>query len=140
MIFEKQIVNIFKGMMHKRCDDVETVFYFSPEYFPSLKVEAKRFTASAGHTLCGCFYEYENVIPERLIVFDHGFGGGHLAYIKEIEMLCKHGYKVFAYDHTGCMRSGGESPNGLAQSLCDLNDCITMLKKLQLFIMMEHYY
>jgi pimeloyl-ACP methyl ester carboxylesterase len=26
------------------------------------------------------------------------------------------------------MESGGESPNGLAQSLCDLNDCISMLK------------
>ena len=129
MLFEKQIVNTYKGMMHKRCDDVETVFYFSPEDFPGLKVEEKSFAASAGHTLCGRFYEYENAIPERLVVFDHGFGGGHLAYMKEIEKLCKHGYKVFAYDHTGCMRSGGESPNGLAQSLCDLNDCITMLKE-----------
>jgi dipeptidyl aminopeptidase/acylaminoacyl peptidase len=26
------------------------------------------------------------------------------------------------------MQSGGETPNGLAQSLCDLNDCIAMLK------------
>ena len=128
MIFEKQVVNMYKGMMHTRCDDVETVFYFSSENYPDLKVEAHSFTASAGHTLSGCFYEYDNSIPDRLIVFDHGFGGGHLAYMKEIEMLCKHGYKVFAYDHTGCMKSGGESPNGLAQSLCDLNDCITMLK------------
>ncbi len=128
MIFEKQIVNMFKGMMYKRCDDVETVFYFSPKSFPGLMATAHNFTASAGHTLCGWFYEYENSIPGRLVVFDHGFGGGHLAYMKEIEMLCKHGYKVFAYDHTGCMKSGGKSPNGLAQSLCDLNDCITMLK------------
>ena len=128
MLFEKQIVNMYKGMMHRRCDDVETVSYFSPEDFPGLKVVEKSFTASAGHTLCGWFYEYDNAMPERLIVFDHGFGGGHLAYIKEIEKLCKHGYKVFAYDHTGCMKSGGETPNGLAQSLCDLNDCITMLK------------
>ena len=43
-------------------------------------------------------------------------------------MLCKHGYTVFAYDHTGCMESGGASPNGMAQSLCDLNDCIATLK------------
>ncbi len=128
MIFEKQVVNMYKGMMHTRCDDVETVFYFCSEDYPDLKVEAKRFKASAGHTLCGWFYEYDNAISDRLIVFDHGFGGGHLAYMKEIEKLCKHGYKVFAYDHTGCMNSGGKSPNGLAQSLCDLNDCITMLK------------
>lgn len=128
MIFEKQIVDTYKKMMHSRCDDTETVFYFSPSDFPGLKVEAHSFKASAGHTLCGWFYEYENAIPNRLVVFDHGFGGGHLAYMKEIEKLCKHGYKVFSYDHTGCMSSGGESPNGLAQSLCDLNDCIAMLK------------
>lgn len=128
MIFEKQVVNMYKGMMYTRCDDVETVYYFRPEDYPDLKVEEKRFQASAGHTLCGWFYEYENAVSGRLIVFDHGFGGGHLAYMTEIEKLCKHGYKVFAYDHTGCMNSGGKSANGLAQSLCDLNDCLTMLK------------
>jgi pimeloyl-ACP methyl ester carboxylesterase len=48
--------------------------------------------------------------------------------MKEIEKLCRHGYLVFAYDHTGCMESGGETPNGMAQSLCDLNDCISTLK------------
>ena len=119
---------MYKGMLHTRCDDTETVFYFSPKDFPGLKATAHSFKASAGHTLCGWFYEYENAIPNRLVVFDHGFGGGHLAYMKEIEQLCKHGYRVFAYDHTGCMSSGGASPNGLAQSLCDLNDCIAMLK------------
>jgi pimeloyl-ACP methyl ester carboxylesterase len=78
--------------------------------------------------MCGYIYSYENPIKDRIIVFDHGFGGGHLAYIKEIEMLCRHGYLVFAYDHTGCMESGGETPNGFSQSLCDLNDCITTVK------------
>jgi pimeloyl-ACP methyl ester carboxylesterase len=128
MIFEKQIVNMYKGMMHTRCDDLETVFYFSPEDFPGLRAEPRSFKASAGHTLQGYFYQYENPVSDRLIVFDHGFGGGHRAYMTEIEKLCAHGYRVFAYDHTGCMQSGGETPNGLAQSLCDLNDCIAMLK------------
>lgn len=128
MIFEKQIVNMYKGMMHTRCDDVETVFYFSPEDFPGLQAEPHSFKASAGHTLQGYFYQYENPVSDRLIVFDHGFGGGHRAYMTEIEKLCAHGFRVFAYDHTGCMASGGETPNGLAQSLCDLNDCISMLK------------
>ena len=75
-------------MIHTRCDDVEAVFYFSPENYLDLKVEAHNFQASAGHTLSGWFYEYDNSIPNRLIVFDHGFGGGHLAYMNEIEMLC----------------------------------------------------
>ena len=128
MIFEKQIVNMYKGMMHTRCDDIETVFYFSPEDFPGLQAEPHSFKASAGHTLQGYFYQYENPVSDRLVVFDHGFGGGHRAYMTEIEKLCAHGYRVFAYDHTGCMASGGETPRGLAQSLCDLNDCISMLK------------
>jgi len=128
MIFEKRIVNLYKGMMHSRCDDTETVFYFSADDFPGLRKEAYPFRASAGHTLQGYLYQYDTSVDGRLIVFDHGFGGGHRAYMKEIEMLCRHGYRVFAYDHTGCMESGGETPNGLAQSLCDLNDCITAIK------------
>ena len=44
-------------------------------------------------------------------------------------MLCRHGFTVFAYDHTGCMESGGKTPGGLAHSLCDLNDCLSTLKR-----------
>ena len=128
MIFEKQIVKMYMKMMYSRCDDTETVYYFSPEDFPGLQAEPHSFEASAGHMLKGYFYQYDNPIPDRLVVFDHGFGGGHRAYMKEIDMLCRHGYRVFSYDHTGCMESGGKTPNGLSQSLCDLNDCIAMLK------------
>ena len=128
MIFEKQVVNGYKGMMYARCDDTETVFYFSPNDFEGLQKEAYAFKSSMGHALQGYLYFYDGFIEDRLIVFDHGFGGGHRAYMKEIEKLCAHGYRVFAYDHTGCMESGGENPNGLAQSLCDLNDCLKTLK------------
>lgn len=128
MIFEKQVVNAYKGMMHTRCDDTETVFYYSAADFAGLESEVYAFRSSLGHTLQGYLYSYENPTEGRLIVFDHGFGGGHRAYMKEIEKLCAHGYLVFAYDHTGCMESGGATPNGLAQSLCDLNDCITTIK------------
>ena len=128
MIFEKLILNMYKGMMHRRCDDTETVFYFSNEDFPDLNVKEYPFSSSLGHTLKGYIYSYESPVADRLIVFDHGFGGGHRAYMKEIEMLCRHGYEVFAYDHTGCMESGGDSPRGLSQSLFDLNDCINTIK------------
>ena len=128
MIFEKKVLNMYKGMMHTRCDDTETVFYFSADDFPGLKKEAIGFTSSAGHHLSGYLYQYDGAREDRIIVFDHGFGGGHRAYMTEIDMLAKRGYRVFSYDHTGCMESGGDSPNGLSQSLCDLNDCITFLK------------
>lgn len=128
MIFEKQIKQVYKNMMYSRCDDTETVYYFSSKNFPELRTEKYSFKSSLGHNLEGNIYYYDSYNKEKIIVFDHGFGGGHLAYMKEIEMLCRHGYMVFSYDHTGCMESGGETPNGLAQSLCDLNDCITTIK------------
>ena len=131
MIFEKQIINMYKSMAYTRCDDNGTAFYFSAEDFPNLKSESFSFKSSLGHTLSGCFYFYDNPKEKRIIVFEHGFGSGHSAYMKEIEKLAKHGYLVFSYDHTGCMQSGGTSPNGMAQSLADLNDCITALKSVE---------
>lgn len=128
MIFEKQILNVYRGMAYTRCDDNGTAFYFTAKDFDALKCEPYPFASSKGHGLSGYIYSYDNPIPNRIVVFDHGFGGGHTSYMKEIEALCKHGYLVFAYDHTGCMESGGETPNGMAQSLCDLNDCLNTLK------------
>ena len=128
MIFEKQVVNGYKGMMHTRYDNVSLSFYFSHKDFDGFQREAYAFKSSMGHTLQGYLYYYDQFREDRLIVFDHGLGNGHRAYMKEIEKLCSHGYRVFAYDHTGCMESGGESTNGLAQSLCDLNDCLATIK------------
>jgi len=115
-------------MAYSRCDDEGYAYYFSHGDFPSLKCEKYDFPSSMSHTLSGYLYSYENPIQNRLVVFDHGFGGGHRSYMKEIEMLCRRGYLVLAYDHTGCMQSGGASPNGMAQSLADLNDCINKVK------------
>ena len=128
MIFEKQVVNGYKGMMHTRYDNVDISFYFSHKDFEGFERETYAFKSSMGHTLQGYLYYYDQFKEDRLIVFDHGLGNGHRAYMKEIEKLCSHGYRVFAYDHTGCMESGGESTNGLAQSLCDLNDCLATIK------------
>ena len=128
MIFEKQILNAYKGIAFKRCDGDGTAFYFSAKDFKGLNCEEYSFTSSLGHKLQGYLYSYENPIENRLVIFEHGFGGGHASYLREIEMLCKRGYLVFAYDHTGCMASGGENPNGMSQSLRDLNDCLNTLK------------
>lgn len=129
MIFEKQILNIYKGMAFSRCDNNGTAYYFSSDDFSGLEKRRYELKSSLGHTLVGYIYSYPSPIEGRIVVFDHGFGGGHRSYMKEIELLCKHGYRVFAYDHTGCMESGGESANGMTQSLVDLNDVINTIKK-----------
>ncbi|MBQ3518107.1 MAG: alpha/beta fold hydrolase [Clostridia bacterium] len=129
MLFEKQILGVYRRILYSRCDDTGTAYYFTTEDFPGLSRVPYRFASSLGHTLQGCFYSYENEkYPDRLVVFEHGFGGGHSAYMREIELLCRHGFTVFAYDHTGCMESGGAGTNGLSQSLHDLDDCLRALK------------
>lgn len=124
----KMIVEQYKKSAYGRCDHPGDVFYFTAADFEGLHAEPYAFASSLGHTLKGYLYSYENPIPERLIVFDHGMGAGHTAYTKEIEMLCRHGYLVLAYDHTGCMQSGGANTNGMAQSLRDLDDCFKAIK------------
>ena len=131
MIFSKQIEKIYRSKLFSRCDDVGVAHYFSAEDFPGLRSQAFSFPAKAGHKLQGWFYGYDNTISGRLVVFDHGMGGGHRSYMREIERIARAGYLVFAYDHTGCMESGGESTGGFAQSLNDLDACLTALKKLE---------
>lgn len=128
MIFAKQVEKMYRAQLYNRCDENGTVFYFSAADFPGLMAEPYAFPARAGHTLQGYFYHYADPIPGRVVVFDHGMGGGHRAYMKEIEMLARHRYLVFAYDHTGCMESGGDCTNGFAQSLSDLDACLDALK------------
>jgi len=128
MIFSKQIQAMYRQQVFARADDTGLSFYFSAEDFPGLRREPYGFRAEAGHRLQGYFYSYENPIPGRLVVFDHGMGGGHRAYMREIQLLAEHGYLVFAYDHTGCMESEGAGCGGFGQSLSDLNACLTALK------------
>lgn len=128
MIFSKQVEKMYRAQLFTRYDENGTVFYFSSDDFPGLHKTPYEFKSSSGHKLQGYFYSYDEPVSNRLIVFDHGLGGGHRAYMKEIEMLARHGYLVFAYDHTGCMESEGENTNGFSQSLCDLNDCFNALK------------
>ena len=133
MIFEKKIVGIYESQFLTRCDDKGLAHYFSHADFPGLRQQPFDFRSSLGHEMKGWFYCYDEIIPGRVVIFDHGFGGGHRSYMKEIEMLCRHGYLVYTYDHTGCMASGGENPRGLSQSLRDLNDAINALQATQGF-------
>ena len=125
----KLIEKMYRKNLFIRNDNPNGIFYFTAKDFPELQAHPYEFQSSMGHTLRGYFYCYNNPDSNRLVVFDHGMGNGHRAYFREIERLAKAGYLVFSYDHTGCMESGGESTNGFAQSLHDLDDCMKALKK-----------
>ncbi len=128
MIFHKKIENIYKSQMFARCDETGMVHYFSYKDFSGMSAEPYEFTSSLGHKMQGYFYSYKGADTSRLVIFEHGFGGGHRSYMKEIEKLCSEGYRVFAYDHTGCMESSGTGARGFSQSLHDLDDCLKAIK------------
>ncbi len=124
------VENKFKSIVYTRADKRDYVFYFSGKDFEGLNVKPFSFNSSLGHKMQGYFYYYDNFKPNRLIVFDHGMWSGHQGYMKEVEMLARHGYLVYSYDHTGCMESGGDFTNGFAQSLHDLDNCLGALENL----------
>lgn len=128
MGFKKRVAALYRERLYVRCDDMGTAFYFSASDFPGLIRESYPIRSPMGHMLQGNLYHYAQSKNDRLVVFDHGLGGGHRSYLKEVERLARMGYPVFTYDHTGCMESGGESTNGLGQSLCDLDVCLRALK------------
>ncbi len=122
------IEKIYRKMIYTRADDNGCVFYFTADDYENLRREEYPFPSSLGHTLAGNFYYYDGFDESRLIIFEHGMGSGHTGYMTEIERLCREGYRVFAYDHTGCMGSGGEATNGFAQSLRDLDDAVKAIR------------
>ena len=120
MIFEKTVLGFYKQIAFSRCDGDRATFFFSPEDFEGLRYEGYTFRSQEGNTLQGYIYNYDNYSEGELVIFDHGFGAGHRSYMREIEVLCKMGYQVFSYDHTGCMESEGEGNLGMGGSLSDL--------------------
>lgn len=129
MIFEKKIGDAYRSRLFVRYDDNGVAKYFDHTDFDGLKKEEFSFKTKAGNTLRGGFYSYPDANRERLIIFEHGMGGGHLSYMKEIEYLARNGFLVLSYDHTGCMRSEGGGCNGFSQSLADLDACVDAVVK-----------
>ena len=127
MIFEKAILNVYKSNIQIRQDGNPLLHYYSASDFPGLQRTPFDFEGNNGQKLQGYYYYYSSPRKDRLIVFDHGMGNGHVAYLKEIELIARRGYTVFTYDHTGCRESEGENIVGFAQSLCDLDYAINAL-------------
>ena len=128
MVLQKAVLKTYRKKLCMRYDGSPLLRYFSVEDFDGLCRDAFGFHGNKGQHLQGYFYYYGQRRTDRLVIFDHGIGGGHDSYAKEIEVLARHGYTVFAYDHTGCKESAGESIVGLAQSLCDLDHAISALR------------
>lgn len=99
-----------------------TVDYYYEHYqaeYPRTEVEFK----SGDNTLMGFIYGEDN--DKGLLVFAHGIGSGHEAYMKELLWFVDNGWRVFAYDATGSGHSEGNGTRGLPQSALDLDAALT---------------
>ncbi len=128
MFLRKKLEQIYRGTLFSRHDIDGTIFYFSADDFEGLNKVPFNFKTKRTDTLKGYFYFYGEADYSRIVVFDHGLAIGHRSYMREVEMLARHGYTVYTFDHTGCTESEGEGIHGFAGSLADLDDCMTMLK------------
>lgn len=126
----EQIESAYKNVLFRRHDADGSIFYFDYDDFEGLVKQEYSFITKKGDRLHGGFYCYDDPNPEKLIVFDHGLGNGHRGYMREIETLCRHGYLVYAFDHTGCGLSEGKNVGGLLGSLADIDDCLDMIKNI----------
>lgn len=131
MGLKNKILNLYRDTVFTRKEEDKRIFYFRKENFPGLNCRSYHFKSSKGFMLQGYFYYYNDFKKKHLIIFDHGLGAGHYAYLREIELIAKEGYLVFAYDHTGCVESEGENIGGFSQSLVDLDDAIKSINTIE---------
>lgn len=132
MLFEKAVINKYKKRILARRDADGTQHYFAPSDFAGLSWDDIDFTGDRGQRLYGHIYYRGAKRSDTVLVFDHGMGCGHVAYMKEIDLLTKRGFTVATYDHTGTRRSEGADIGCMAQSLADLECFIGALKQTEL--------
>lgn len=130
MIFEKKVVKLFESTLLRRHDPDGTIFYFSKEDFPGLICEEYSFLGDKGQRLMAYLYYRGARRTDKLVIFEHGMGNGHAAYMQEINLLTEHGYTVFTYDHTGTRCSEGEHIGGFSQSLSDLDRAVSFVRSM----------
>ncbi len=107
--------------------------YFSYKSFKN--IDRKRYYFSSNNESISAFLYYDDSIEKHkdsLIVFCHGFGQGHLAYTKEIVHFLRQGYKVFAFDYSGCGASSGRSIGSLFKAEEDLKNALIFINQNQL--------
>lgn len=120
-------LRVLRSLCGKRYDGSASLPYWRARDF---SLSEKRFFFRSGkNLLSGSKYFYGNSTPKALIVFFHGLGDGRDSYIKEISLLAKEGYLVYAYDNTGCMESEGKTIVSFDHSFKDQEAFFSFLDK-----------
>jgi uncharacterized protein len=111
-----------------RQDNHPNLKYFTALDFPGLEEDPVEFYSKHKVKLRGSFYYYDRGQKhQQIIVFPHGIGAGHHAYMHLIEAFCQKGFLVFSYDNTGCTLSEGKGIVGIPQAIIDLKYALKYL-------------
>lgn len=86
---------------------------------------------SKGKRLYGARY-FSTDKPKGVIIFFHGLGDGRASYVKEISLLAKQGYWVFAYDNAGCNESEGKKIGSMGVTVQNQRDFFKYLDSLDM--------
>lgn len=107
---------VYLAAFGKRIDKNPLLTYYSGEDF---NLSKKSVAVKEGKiTLNGYIYRNERVLErDKLIIFCHGMGPGHIAYTTEIAYFCNLGYPVLALDIKGCNLSDGKSIKGIYEGV-----------------------
>ena len=122
------VSHLYLKLVACRYDKQAGIPYYSHKDFDGLRHEAYSFTNSFGTEIKYFYYYYDNPRQDRLILFCHGLGPGHTAYLAEIENFAKRGYKVLTLDFTGCGESGGKNMVSFNRPTSDVMELLDLLK------------
>ena len=126
-----------KRMLHRYDKDGFTP-YLSSEDFPGLNKETHSFINSLGVEISYFYYYYKDYNPNLVILFLHGLGPGHTAYLREIETLAKMGYKVLTLDYMGCDSSKGDKMPSLNEPTRDVDELLNLLNLKTQIVVIGH--
>ena len=132
------IVNHYIKYFVHRYDKEVGIPYYSYKDFKDFNCEDYSFTNSYGINIRYFFYYYANYKKDKIILFCHGMGPGHTAYMAEIEALARRGYKVLTLDFAGCGESGGKYLGSLNKPTRDVIDLLNHLNLKEQIILMGH--
>ena len=132
------LIKIYKDNFLQRQDKDPAIPYYSHNDFPNLIYEENSFTNSLGIKLNYFFYSYKGYDPNKIVFFCHGLEPGHTAYLTEIELLCKSGYKVLTMDYTGCGSSEGEALPSINRPAKDVIELLDYLKLKEEIVLIGH--
>ena len=132
------VSRVYRKRFVGRFDKEVGVPYFSYTDFKGLKQESFSFVNSKRIEIHYFYYYYDNYKKDKIILFCHGMGPGHVSYLAEIEELARRGYKVLTLDYTGCGESKGKCLGSLNAPTRDVMDLLKHLNLQTQIVLVGH--